>query len=171
MFRWKLNKRTKRVAQEYVRGSVRKQLTKEDHIKKWVSGEGNFDKQKYLSVWEDYRREYGDKILVEVLKAMAISNSVVDVNHILQYNMAMPQAVIETGPVYSLLAKTFNLNLANLLLEDSGLDEKTKQETLARVVAREFPLKSERTPVIPQAPAQPERPLLPTNTRTIKRGE
>lgn len=170
MFKWKLNKRTKRIAEEYIKGSVRKQLTKEDHIKKWVSGEGNFDKQQYLEVWEGYRKEYGDKLLREVLKAMAISNSVVDVNHILQYNMAMPQAVIETGPVYSVIAKTFNLNVANLLLEDTGLDDKTKQEALSRVVAKEFPLKHERTPIVQAPPAPPERPLLPTN-RTIKRGE
>jgi len=174
-FYFTLRKRNKRIAEKYIQDSLKKREKQENIIQKWVTGESNFDKTTHLEVWENYRKSYGDRMLHQVLKSMAIGNALVDVNHILQYNLAMPQAVIEQGPVVATVGKLFNVELATLLLSDTKLDDKAKEEILYRVIARDFPLKHEKVPANPvpvqsPIPQMPNLPLPPPR-RSIRRGE
>jgi hypothetical protein len=138
-------------------GEVKKQRKL---IKEWITVNSDFDKNKYIQIWEDYRKEYGNKFMEECLRIYAIANAALDVNTMLTVNMGMKDAGIDISYFTATLGKMFTINLTNALIEKVKLSKGAKEELMIRAIAREFPYKENTN-------KQPSTPLVETPNITI----
>jgi hypothetical protein len=137
------------IAKRFAKAAAKRQLKERQLINDWINQNSEFDKEKYINIWEDYRKEYGNKFIEECLRIYAIANSAVDVNIMLNQNMGMTEAGIDIATFNGLLGKVFIINLVNALLEKFNLEGRAKEELMIRVIAREFPSR-ENKPSLPQ---------------------
>lgn len=147
MFKLKLNNHRpskKELAKQYIDRVTRKRAKDEKLVLDWLDNESDFDSNHLIETWERYRKQYGTKLTEEVIKYMAIANSVLDTNGFLSRRMKMENAGIDQAEFQNLLSKLFVLNISNLIVNETDLNQSVKTDIMLRVAAKHFPNKENK---------------------------
>lgn len=122
-----------------------KQQAQEDALKLWIkSNDTNIDVKYLKALWEDSSQKYRDKLIRLAIINLAATEGANQANEAFAYALDMPEVQIDLEELGALGKKMFKLQVMKLLIQQSRVPYVLRRELMARVVAREFPLKDNR---------------------------
>jgi len=150
---WEVVEQAERVRQEL--------KEKRDQMHAWIQGNNDFNSKPLLAYWRTMVKEHRTDILDLVIKVFSITDGVIGTNEVLKFGMNMENASVDLGKVNEVLGKVFIIQATELFARKVGMKPANIKELLTRTIAREFPLKDNRTlerpapQVIVEAPRNP----------------
>lgn len=143
---FKLNLRGRSdIAKSYVQAALRRKKHEKEILDQWIAEQPQFERERILGLWEQYRTELGQQFIQIVVQAYGTSNAVLDTNQAMRSHLNIEDP-LDAQMIYGLLGKLSVLQIYNMLLQQTSLPQEICIGVLNRMVDRQFPLKKATVP-------------------------